>query len=124
MAPAGGRSLAAHDTIRHSGREYARGFVHANSVEGFNDAVRHTIAGRPPPYHIGFRVNPVGQMGTSCPQFLRHRGWLGRIHRHLDQRRAGALEGGVDRWAQFGGCLGTEASRATCLREGDKVDRP
>jgi hypothetical protein len=40
-----GQAFAAHDTVRHSDREYARGFVHANSVESFNDRVRRTIAG-------------------------------------------------------------------------------
>ena len=37
-----GEAFAAHDTVRHSEREYARGVVHANSVEGFNDRVRRT----------------------------------------------------------------------------------
>ena len=40
-----GEAFAAHDTVRHSDREYARGLVHANSVEGFNDRVRRTVAG-------------------------------------------------------------------------------
>jgi hypothetical protein len=40
-----GEACAAHDTVRHSDREYARGFVHANSAEGFSDRVRRTIAG-------------------------------------------------------------------------------
>jgi hypothetical protein len=40
-----GEAFAAHDTVRHSEREYARGPVHANSVEGFNDRVRRTISG-------------------------------------------------------------------------------
>jgi ISXO2-like transposase domain/Transposase zinc-ribbon domain len=40
-----GQAFAAHDTVRHCEREYARGPVHANSVEGFNDRVRRTIAG-------------------------------------------------------------------------------
>jgi transposase-like protein len=40
-----GQAFAAHDTIRHSDREYARGLVHANSAEGFNDRVRRTVAG-------------------------------------------------------------------------------
>ncbi|HJS84108.1 MAG TPA: IS1595 family transposase [Acetobacteraceae bacterium] len=40
-----GQAFAAHDTLRHSDREYARGFVHANSVEGFNDRVRRAVAG-------------------------------------------------------------------------------
>ena len=40
-----GEAFAAHDTVRHREREYARGTVHANSAEGFNDRVRRTIAG-------------------------------------------------------------------------------
>ena len=31
-----GQSFAAHETIQHGRREYVRGPVHANSVEGFN----------------------------------------------------------------------------------------
>jgi len=31
-----GRQFAAHDTVRHSTREYVRGSVHVNSAEGFN----------------------------------------------------------------------------------------
>jgi len=40
-----GHAFHAHDTVRHSQREYVRGSVHANSAEGFNDRVRRTIAG-------------------------------------------------------------------------------
>jgi ISXO2-like transposase domain len=40
-----GEAFAAHDTVRHSEREYARGVVHANSAEGFSDRLRRTIAG-------------------------------------------------------------------------------
>lgn len=40
-----GQAFAAHDTVRHSEREYARGVVHANSAEAFNDRVRRTISG-------------------------------------------------------------------------------
>ncbi len=40
-----GEGFAGHDTVRHSDREYARGSVHANSAEGFNDGVRRTVAG-------------------------------------------------------------------------------
>jgi hypothetical protein len=29
-----GQAFAAHDTVRHSDRQYARGSVHANSAEG------------------------------------------------------------------------------------------
>jgi ISXO2-like transposase domain len=39
-----GEAFAAHDMVRHSEREYARGFVHANSAESFNDCLRRTIA--------------------------------------------------------------------------------
>jgi hypothetical protein len=39
------RTFAAHDTVRHSECEYARGPAHANSAEGFNDRVRRTISG-------------------------------------------------------------------------------
>jgi hypothetical protein len=40
-----GSNFAAHDTVQHSEREYARGIVHVNSVEGFNARVRRTVAG-------------------------------------------------------------------------------
>jgi transposase-like protein len=40
-----GEAFAAHDTVRHCEREYARGPVHTNSVEGFNDRIRRTVAG-------------------------------------------------------------------------------
>jgi transposase-like protein len=40
-----GTAFAAHDTVRHKAREYARGPVHINSAEGFNDRVRRTVSG-------------------------------------------------------------------------------
>ena len=40
-----GDAFAAHDTVRHCDREYARGAVQANAVEGFNDRIRRTVAG-------------------------------------------------------------------------------
>ena len=40
-----GDAFAAHDTVRHCDREYARGAVHANAVEDFNDRIRRTVAG-------------------------------------------------------------------------------
>ena len=40
-----GKAFAAHNTVRHCDREYARGAVHTNSVEGFNDRIRCTVAG-------------------------------------------------------------------------------
>ncbi len=42
---AAGQGFAAHDTVRHSTREYVRGSVHTNSSEGFNSRVRRTIPG-------------------------------------------------------------------------------
>ena len=58
-----GEAFAAHDTVRHSEREYARGFVHANSAESFNDRVRRTIAGvfhHISPEHADLYFNEVG----------------------------------------------------------------
>ena len=40
-----GDAFAAHDTVRHCDREYARGAVRANAVEGFNDRIHRTVAG-------------------------------------------------------------------------------
>jgi transposase-like protein len=40
-----GNAFAAHDTVHHKAREYARGPVHINSAEGFNDRVRRTVSG-------------------------------------------------------------------------------
>jgi transposase-like protein len=40
-----GQGFTAHDTVRHSTREYVRGSVHTSSAEGFNSRVRRTIAG-------------------------------------------------------------------------------
>lgn len=40
-----GSAFHAHDTVCHSRQEYARGPIHANSAEGFNDRVRRTITG-------------------------------------------------------------------------------
>ena len=40
-----GQSFAAHETVQHGRREYVRGRVHANSVEGFNLRVQRTVAG-------------------------------------------------------------------------------
>jgi hypothetical protein len=58
-----GEAFAGHDTVRHSDREYVRGFVHANSVEGFNDRVRRTVAGvfhHISPRHADLYFNEVG----------------------------------------------------------------
>ena len=58
-----GQAFAAHDTVRHSEREYARGFVHANSAESFNDRVRRTVAGvfhHISPRHADLYFNEIG----------------------------------------------------------------
>ena len=58
-----GQAFAAHDTVRHSDREYARGSVHANSAEGFNDRVRRTVAGvfhHISPRHADLYFNEIG----------------------------------------------------------------
>ena len=73
-----GQAFAAHDTVRHSEREYARGPVHANSAEGFNDRVRRTVAGvfhhispRPADLYfneIGFRWSQRVWPGARCAE--------------------------------------------------------
>lgn len=40
-----GQSFVAHDTVRHSQKDYVRGIVHVNSAEGFSDRVRRTVVG-------------------------------------------------------------------------------
>jgi hypothetical protein len=58
-----GEAFAAHDTVRHSDREYVRGLVHANSAEGFNDRVRRAVAGvfhHISPQHADLYFNEVG----------------------------------------------------------------
>jgi ISXO2-like transposase domain/Transposase zinc-ribbon domain len=58
-----GDAFAAHDTVRHCDREYARGPVHANSAEGFNDRVRRTVVGvfhHISPRHADLYFNEIG----------------------------------------------------------------
>jgi hypothetical protein len=58
-----GQAFAGHDTVRHSEREYARGPVHANSAEGFNDRVRRTISGvfhHISAHHANLYFNEIG----------------------------------------------------------------
>ena len=40
-----GSAFVAHDTVHHKARDYARGPVHINSAEGFNDRIRRTVSG-------------------------------------------------------------------------------
>jgi hypothetical protein len=58
-----GQAFAAHETVRHSDREYARGSVHANSAEGFNDRGRRTVADvfhHISPRHADLHFNEIG----------------------------------------------------------------
>jgi len=58
-----GEAFAAHDTVRHSEREYARGLVHANSAEGFTDRVRRAVTGvfhHISPQHADLYLNEIG----------------------------------------------------------------
>ena len=60
---AAGTGFRAHDTVRHVDLEYARGTVHANAAEGFNDRVRRTIAGvfhHISPAHADLYFNEIG----------------------------------------------------------------
>ena len=40
-----GSAFAAHDTVHHKAREYARGPIYIDSAEGFYDRVRRTVSG-------------------------------------------------------------------------------
>jgi len=58
-----GQAFAAHDTVRHSDRQYVGGSVHANSAEGFNDRIRRTVAGvfhHISPHHADLCFNEIG----------------------------------------------------------------
>ncbi|WP_408886932.1 transposase [Limobrevibacterium gyesilva] len=58
-----GEAFAARDTVRHSEREYARGAVHSNSTEGFDNRVRRTVAGvfhHISPPHADLYLNEIG----------------------------------------------------------------
>lgn len=57
-----GTAFSAHDTVNHSKREYARGPVHTNSAEGYNDRVRRTISGvfhHISPHHANLYFNEI-----------------------------------------------------------------
>jgi ISXO2-like transposase domain len=58
-----GQAFVAHDTVRHSDREYARGSDPANQAEGFDDRVRRTVAGvfhHISPHHADLYFNEIG----------------------------------------------------------------
>jgi hypothetical protein len=45
LYPKVGKEFAAHETVNHSGREYARGDVHVNSAEGFFGVFKKGMTG-------------------------------------------------------------------------------
>jgi transposase-like protein len=58
-----GSAFASHDTVHHKAREYARGPVHINSAEGFNDRIRRTVSGvfhHISPHHADLYFNEIG----------------------------------------------------------------
>lgn len=58
-----GDAFAAHETVHQASGEYARGQVHANSAEGFNDRVRRTVNGvfhHISPRHADLYFNEIG----------------------------------------------------------------
>jgi hypothetical protein len=58
-----GSAFAAHDTVHHKAREYARGPVPINSAEGFNDRIRRTVSGvfhHNSPHLADFYFNEIG----------------------------------------------------------------
>ena len=67
-----GSAYAAHDTVHHKAREYARGPVHINSAEGFNDRIRRTavIIRRIPPHQSAFGGTLVHYSDESRIQLL------------------------------------------------------
>jgi transposase-like protein len=71
-----GQSFAAHETVQHGRREYVRGRVHANSVEGFN---RH---GRVKTKTLWSRVAPALQL----PQVFRT-----AVGREMQRTRIGGI---------------------------------
>jgi transposase-like protein len=58
-----GSAFAAHDTVHHKAREYARGSVHIDPAEGFNDRIRRTVSGvfhHISPHHADLYFNEIG----------------------------------------------------------------
>ena len=84
-----GEAFAAHDTVRHSEREYARGTVHANSAEGFNDRVRRTVLS-PECFITSARAMPIF-ISLRLPFDGPSEWWLGEPHvaRAKDVRSSG-----------------------------------
>ena len=64
-----GQNFAAHETVQHGRREYVRGPVHANSVEGFNLRVQRTVAGvfhHISPEHADLYFHEIGFRWSSA----------------------------------------------------------
>ena len=59
--PVGG-TLASHESVRHSDREYVRGDVHTNTVEGFFSLLKRGVHGVY--HHVG-----RGHLGRYCDEF-------------------------------------------------------
>ena len=60
------QALVADATAGHSDREYARGPVHAKSVDSFNNCVRRTATGafhHASPQHADLHLNDIGFAG-------------------------------------------------------------
>jgi hypothetical protein len=58
-----GSAFAAHDTVHHKAREYARGPVHINSAEGFNERIHRTVSGvfhHISPHHADLYFTEIG----------------------------------------------------------------
>ena len=80
-----GSNFAAHDTIQYSEREYARGIVHVNCVEGSNARVRCTVAGvfhHISPRQADLYLIEIGFRWSQCAiagQAVRKTGKVGRL---------------------------------------------
>jgi hypothetical protein len=68
-----GSAFAAHDAAHHKAREYARGPVHINSAERFNDRIRRMVSGvfhHISPHYADLYFNEIG---FRWSQQVRHR---------------------------------------------------
>ena len=80
-----GETLASHESVRHSDREYVRGDVHTNTVEGFFSLLKRGVHGVY--HHVG-----RGHLGRYCDEFA-----FRYENRHVsDGERAALLVNGAD----------------------------
>jgi transposase-like protein len=77
--------FASHDTVTHSKREYVRGNVHTNSVEGFFSLLKRGINGIY--HHVG-----KGHLGKYCDEFS----FRYCARKVTDAHRAGLLVQGAE----------------------------